>query len=1148
MEIVNWIKNHNLNAVWIRDRIFSIDGKNYFWLEDSEKIISEDFSVLASEVEMDLIEASDVGIDRIAFYFGNCWYWTSIDGDTKLNPLRHIGKASVAIDVLEGMPFLGVHGKFELLNGSRDYTEWCRKAKFLGYEILGIAEAQTLAGTMQFQKACQAAGIKSILGQSTLVKSKDQNFFIKLYAMNKVGWRNLLRINKAQLVDNWKDKFIEEEELISRSEGLVAVLNPEMELKPWLVDKYLNAFGENLYFQLDLTEWRGKAKDKAWLESIQLYLSKYSSKLKPVLLQDAYYLDSDEAPLKMALNKIGRIKGQSLSDNQYFKNLDEIYDEFQKIFEEPQIFFFKAVENAIEIGEKCNFEINTKNRYLPKYVMTEEEAAIFSDNGHLFEFKITKGFEEKILPKIKHDQAKIDEYLDRIDEESDILWKGNVVDYFLISSDFCEWCGKNGVLVGHGRGSVAGSLVAYLMNITQVDPLEYGLLFSRFLTEGRLKGSLPDVDSDFSDRDAVVRYLREKYGENYVALVGTYGNMKVKNAIKDFSRINGVNPKVSNYITGFIKKDYEASDFTKLISFAVTDGRFKKFLVDNPKVFQFFYAILHQTRTASIHACATIISPTEDEDGLPVEIHDLMPTKIMDGQLVTEWEGPQLEESGFLKEDILGLKQLEKFIGILKLIEQNHGEKIDIYSIDLNQPEVFEEFGKGLTEDVFQFGTSGLKAYCRSLKPESINELAAANSLYRPGAMESNAHTDFIRIKFGSKQAEYDYLLEDITKETYSIMAYQEQIMKAYSLITDSNLEDADKFRKYVTKAYKLKAKGIKDTEFEKYEKVFLEKYIEKGQNEKDAKAVWEKLQNFASYSFNKSHAVAYSILSYISQWFKVNYPLEFWTNSLTEATDDERPSRLAEIEKGSNISVYPVDVNKSEMKFIGNADDQAIYWSLQSVKWLGEKAALLIIEERKKNGRFFSLKEFISRFEKKNVNKRAITNLILSGGFDQIYEVSVETERFLILDEFFHLIESKDSIDQYIPYKDNKIWWQIIQNELTGFGAISYEYLVNQYKFKDFCKDVQERAINDYVTVSGIVTELKVKKSPKVGEFALLTLDCNNKQNSVMIWNETFELFKAEITECQNKIVILNGQVRFDNWNSQNNVQTNRATKLIVI
>jgi DNA polymerase-3 subunit alpha len=641
--------------------------------------------------------------------------------------------------------------------------------------------------------------------------------------------------------------------------------------------------------------------------------------------------------------------------------------------------------------------------------------------------------------------------------------------------------------------------------------------------------------------------MKERYGFNYVALVGTYGNLKFKNAVKDFSRMCGVSPSDANFMTGFIGKDYESADFTKVIEFTVKEPRFKKFVLQNPMVFEWFDLVLHQTRTSSVHACATIIVPDTDEEGNPVDIHDLIPTKLMDGQLVTEWEGAQLEKAGFLKEDILGLKQLEKFQLMRKLIKQTQNKEIDIYDIDTQDKQVFEMFAQGYTEDVFQFGTDGLKGYCRYLKPNSVNELTATNALYRPGAMESDAHKDYVKIKFGEKEPDYDPFLKDVTKETYGLYIYQEQIMKAYSLVTGANMEQADSFRKYITKAYKMKSKGIKDTEYEKYEKEFIEKYKELGCDKIKAEQVWDKLVAFAAYGFNKSHAAAYATIAYISQWFKVHYPLEFWTASLNEATDDERPRRIAEIEKSSIIKISPVDVNESVLMFRPSVKENKIYWALSSVKWLGEKAATLIINERNKNGSFFSIKEFTSRFPKREINKRSVTNLILAGGFDQIYKINSENERYQILEQFYTLIDSLEDLSRYVPFIKDKIWWQLMQSELTGFGGISYEYLAKKEGFKDFVHYVNDCPLEKYVTVGGIVTEVRIKKSPKVGNFAILKINTNNKENNILIWNETFEIYKETILECENKILILNGQVKFDSYANQHNLQTNRNTKLSI-
>jgi DNA polymerase-3 subunit alpha len=518
MEIVQWLTEQRLVSNFLNSNIFRIEDKNYFIIEPSNKIISDDFTILCSREEVRLIENSEVPIDRVAFLFGKNWYWSELDGETKLNPLRHLGKCFDNLKPEEELPFLGIHGKFELLNGSRDYSDWCKKAKFLGYDTLGICETQTLAGTMVFQEECVSAGIKPIIGQTCRVKSNDDYYFVKLFCKDKQGWRNLLKINKAQLVDNPDEKSIQEDEFMKLSSGLVAILLPDFKFNPWRVKKYSSYFGEDLYFQIDLTEWEGEKRDREWLENINAYIETvYKAKsrlIKPIILQDAYYLDKIDSPCKKALNDIGKVTTEYLSKDQHFYSFEECYEKCYSFFKSPETIFYESIENLFEISNKCDFKIGTKNRFLPRYKQNPEEFEIHQgDNLSLFNAKVIFTFEKKVLPKIVHDQELIDLYLDRIDEESAILEKGNVIDYFLILSDICSWCKDQEILVGHGRGSAGGSLVSYLLDIIQIDPIEHDLLFSRFLTEGRL--GIKYVDKNKSEEVEVDEYfeITSKEGE-----------------------------------------------------------------------------------------------------------------------------------------------------------------------------------------------------------------------------------------------------------------------------------------------------------------------------------------------------------------------------------------------------------------------------------------------------------------------------------------------------------------------------------------------------------------------------------------------------------------------------------------------------------
>lgn len=1141
MELQEWLDAHLIEYEMVAEKFLLIGEEVFLILYDKDKIISSDFNLILDEEEQILSEEST----GYVFQFGSRWYYSHKD-ELSLKELVCIGESKTNKERNKEVPFLGLHGKYELLNGSGRYDQWCEKAKWLGHTTLGICETQTLAGIIDFQQSCSKVGIKPILGHTAYVKAKELTFNVKLFVKNKKGWRNLLHINKIQLVNNVETKHISFQDLIKRGEGLYCVLLPEIEYPDWVVSKLLQSDFESVYYQLDFTEWKSDRKEKEWLEALRHYFVNYSDFLPPILACDSYYVHKTDAEIKKQLNDIGKNKFVNQSEDQHFKSVEEMIEAGFKLFSEnDKSFFNELTQNAIQCAKtlqnECNYQVPLNKRYLPKYELTPAEKELATNVEELFWIKIDSGLEERVVAQGKD----LEIYAERLEKEVEILQKGNIIDYFLILSDICQWCRGNDILVGHGRGSAGGSLVSYLLGIIQIDPIEHGLIFERFLTEGRIMNELPDIDSDFSNRDAVVEYMKQRYGHNYVAAVATYGNMKVKNAIKDFGRINTVPNEICNKVTKKIPKNYENSTFEEIIKFSLEADYFYQFFKKYPLIFKNLSVNLNNPRTSSIHACATIIFPKEDEEGLPVDIFDLVPVKLMDGQLVIEWEGEQLAKAGFLKEDILGLSQLEKFEGMLKLIKQNYPLiDIDIYKIPLDDPKVYDLFGKGLNEDVFQFGSPGLKAYTEYLKPDSINELTAANALYRPGAMESDTHNKYVEIKYGRERAEYDYLLEEVTSETYGLYIYQEQIMQAYQKITDVSLSEADVFRKVITKSYKDR---FKNKDFQKYEDNFISHYIKKGQSPEAAQEIWEKLISFASYGFNKSHAAAYSIIGYLSQWFKVYYPLEFFTVSLQKSPDEERPNRLEEM-KIYGIKASPPDINKSGYGFTCDKEENKIYYSLESIKGVGPSTLTPIVGERESKGRFYSFEEFFNRVNRSKVNKGRMEALILSGCFDEVEQLNSPKERLYILDKLFALSGYDQEIEKYIPYAENLFYWEMTQKSLCGYGDITYKKIVQKLGFKNFKESLENLKGDKYVTVAGVVEESFLRESPKAGKFLTGTISSNDEQIPFVIWNYTYENYFEKLLNLKGKVLILNGEASMDTYKNKMSIKSTKFTQIEIL
>lgn len=1151
MTIKKWIKENNLHAKFANDYVFAIKDVGTFvvvgTVDTSQNIFNSDLELITDD--NDKLYVQEWGAEYYAYRFGGKWYYTPVDktSEPEFNLLKYLGKAKLELEM--DWSHLGVHGGYELLNGSRSYDDWCEKAKFIGLDSVGLAEKNTLAGTISFQVACKDAGMKPVLGETVSVKSENDEFICKLYVKNKEGWRNLLRINKAINVDN--DGFVSEDELLSRSDGLICVFENSNLITASRRSDFKKAFGDDLYYQIDTVEWRSNKKDEPWLKAMKKYIESFMHKIPPVLINDSYYLDKSDAHIKKKLNDIGNLfENESL--NQQFKTLDEAFADFAPLFrdDDDRLFeiFQEAVSNSKVIADACDYQIDTDHKWLPRFEIKDiPEKYLDNETSEDLFWQI---IEEGIAEKLDHVDD-LDPYLERVQEEVRVVQMGDLLDYFLILWDIIRWCRENDILVGPARGSAGGSLISYLLNITQIDPIEHGLLFERFLNEHRAATSLPDIDVDFeaSRRDEVKRYMEWKYGKDHVASIGTFGTMKLKQALKDLGR-KDQDYNTLNYMNSIIGGEGEEDGrvWSEIFRIASKSDNFKDFVIKNPDLINDIQLVINQQRSSSIHASAVIITPKEDADGNDMTIYDWMPVKEVDGVLVSEWEHKLVEKAGFLKEDILGIAQLDKFAMMRRLIKEFKGEDIDIYEIPFDDKGVYELFHKGYNEDVFQFGSDGLKGYSKEVKPDKLEHLTAMNALHRPSAMEVGADKEFVELKHGRKEPTYDYMLEEIQKETRGLFIYQEQTMLAAQILGDFNLTRADGLRKALTK------KGIGTSHLFKDE--FIENAIKNGCPEEEAKEIWNKLEAFTGYGFNKAHATAYAILGYFSQWFKYHYPLEFWTTSLQYASDNAVHKRISEIRKMSEfIKLSPPDINKSGTEFQPDPETNSIYWSLNSVKQLGPKAVENIIEERKKNGLFFSLEEFIDRVDTSVVNKRVVENLIISGAFDEVANIDRSIERWNLITEYYELTKRDDPLDED-KFEDDKIgepyWWSIKQKELSGYGYIKYRKLVAESSLKErnYLDETEfYEKENDGVrcAIGGEIMDFE-RRSSKNGPFYKIYLDANNEEIIVTMWNESYKKYQQKVRDAKGKHVLISGNVKYDGWQKKHVLHTDNETEMIIL
>lgn len=662
---------------------------------------------------------------------------------------------------------------------------------------------------------------------------------------------------------------------------------------------------------------------------------------------------------------------------------------------------------------------------------------------------------------------------------------------------------------------------------------------------------MPDIDCDFetNGRDRVKEYIRNKYGTDFSCSVGTYARMKIKTCIKDFAKIKGLSFDYTNKITKDIEDQIEC-EFSDLFEFACKSKSLYKFIQDYPEIVHAIRYSLMSCKAESVHPSAVIIVPKKDENDNDISVFEWMPIKKIDGLLVSEWEGKYTEQALFLKEDILGLNQLDKFHNILDLILKNRGIKVDTNAIPFDDEEVFKFFRKGWCEDVFQFGTMSLMNYCKQVKPTEFSDLVAMTALFRPGPIASNAHSNFADIKNGKKKPKYDYGIENITGETYSLLVYQEQMMSIIHQLGGLSLIEAENARKYIKKKKIKELNALGDE--------FIRGAIANGCPPDEAKIIWDKMNAFSSYSFNKSHAVAYTLMSYWSQWFKVNYPLEFWTTSLQYASESEIPYRLSEMKKvGCEIEIRQPDINYSEINFTCDAENNRIFYSLNKIKGVGDVAVKAIMETRKDGGQFFSLEEFLSRVPSK-VNKSVVKWLIISGAFDIIENIEQPRDRRKLLEKYLIDIKGDKELPTDYNTEEAKVtnsFWILEQKRLTGFGEIDYESMLPNKRMKRLYVNESDFFISRDETEVCIAGKLMsfTERNIKTGVMCSMQIDSNNSVISITAWPDAYEniiqsVENGDMLNVKGKVICISGIVRKDKFRNQKMLFTNENSRMYII
>ncbi|WP_071396012.1 DNA polymerase III subunit alpha [Bacillus tuaregi] len=858
---------------------------------------------------------------------------------------------------------LHVYSAFSLLTSTASVEELVRDAKKKGYGALALTDRNVMYGAVSFYKECMKHSIKPIIGLTADVLSEEQEgaaFPLVLLAKNQIGLQNLLKISSS--IQTKSLSGIPIKWLKHYSKGLFALtpgkdgeieqalLNGDITSAERVLSLYKQLFGESFYISLQQHHISAEMNVNRKLVELAKH---YQVQL--VATNQVYYLYKEDAFAHECLlaikngNKLQDENRELLESHHYdLKTPTEMIELFTEI---PD-----ALENTLKIAEACNVMIELHKTKLPRYPTGNGQAA-----EELLEEICWKGLQERY-------DSLTNEVKSRLRYELEIIKKMQFSDYFLIVWDFMRFAREAGILTGPGRGSAAGSLVAYTLYITDVDPIQHQLLFERFLNPERI--SMPDIDIDFPDhrREEVIRYVTNKYGQLHVAQIITFGTLAAKAALRDVGRVFGLNTKeldrLSRMIPGkagiTLKEAYAES---KLLKDFVAETDQQK------RLFETALKLEGLPRHTSTHAAGVVISEQPLVDIIPIQ-------QGHENIYLTQYSMEHLEELGLLKIDFLGLRNLSLIESILKSIYRKTGKKLNIKEIPMDDPAAFQLISNGLTTGVFQLESDGMRNVLTRLKPNRFEDIVAVNALYRPGPMENIPH--FIDRKHGREKVVYPHPdLEPILENTYGIIVYQEQILKIASKMAGFSLGDADLLRRAVSK----KQKEVLDRE----RTHFIEGAERKGYERITANEIYDLIVRFANYGFNRSHAVAYSFIAYQLAYLKAHYPIHFMASILTSVTGNEvKISQYLREMKTMHIPLLAPSINKSGYSFLAEKD--GIRFSLGAVKGVGI-AALTEIMRARKEKLFVDLFDLCIRVSTKVVNRKTLEALVYSGSLDEFDE-----------------------------------------------------------------------------------------------------------------------------------------------------------------
>jgi len=1020
------------------------------------------------------------------------------------------------------------HTAFSLLDGAIRVDSLIKKTKEYEMPAAAITDHGVLYGMIDFYRKAKKEGVKPIIGAelylspgSRFEKSRKR-YHLVLLAQNKQGYHNLIQlVSKAWLEGFYYKPRVDKELLAEHSQGLICLsaclqgeipqllINGNYDLAKKAASDYQAIFGKDNFF-LELQDHNLQQEKEAAQGLLKL---SRKEDIPAVVTNDSHYLNQEDAELQDIL--LALQTGTTVDDqNRMTFSGEEFYyktpAEMRKLFPELD----SAYQNTVKIADRVELDLDFNHFYLPEYPDLGDEKS----PEDLLEKLCFQGLKSKAM-------ASDQQAVDRLKYELKIIFEMGYAAYFLIVYDFVKYAEDNQIMVGPGRGSAAGSLVAYLLNITKVNPLKYGLIFERFLNPERV--TMPDIDIDFDEnRDQIIDYVKERYGTERVAQIGTFGTMAARAAVRDVGRVlaipYGKVDKVAKLISSRRGIDKSIKDQNKLQEMYQNDGEIKELL-------DYARGVEGLPRHISTHAAGVIIGAEP--------LAQIVPLQKQDESVITQLPMGDLEALGLLKMDFLGLRNLTVIKNTLKLIEEQQDKKIDIDNIPLADQEVYNFLSTGKTAGVFQMESYLFQSLNKKMKPERFSDLIAMLALGRPGPLGSNIVDDFIDIRHGKKEAEYLHpKLKPILEETFGMILYQEQVMEIASSLAGYSMGEADLLRRGMGK----KKLELVASEREK----FVKGAVERGIDEDTAQEIFDQMEYFAGYGFNKSHSTAYAFLAYQTAYLKYHYPAEFMAALFSSVMGNQ--DKIADYIKAAGeikLEILPPDINKSCHDFTAENEGQ-IRYGLKAIKNVGSASIEALIKARK-DKEFSSLIDFLKRVDISAINVQSLEAFIKAGAFDQIavsraslllnYEDlynkynNLSKHRAQGQQSFAELFEDQnDFMEEDLNYKEvNELKTEtILEQEKEFLGIYLSAHPLDQYqnKLQQLNTYSVKRALEvpegQKVLTAAYLTNYKEHITKRNNKMAFLTVSDREEKIEVIVFSDLFRKINFDLLENRGLLI----------------------------